>query len=70
MTHKIQLLSYRVMINVGTDLIEATIPMPDTKADLEALRKLLQETYGPGSNIDFTYRDLDNGKIKTGHDPS
>lgn len=58
------------MINVGNELIDSTIPMPDNKADLEALRKLLQETYGPGSHIDFTYRNLENGKIKTGNDPS
>lgn len=65
MDEKIQLLEYQVKIKRTGDLLKKHIPLPETKCELGLLRGLLKEKYGEESEIFFTYRTLENGKIKT-----
>jgi len=65
MPHRIELLSYRIIINkhAGND-----IPSPETTDDLKVIEELMREKYGKEIKIDFTYRDLDSKSIKTEND--
>ena len=61
----IEILSVRITVRLNDNEIEKKIGMIESYEEMELAKKIIQERFGQNAEIDFTFRDLDDKKIKS-----